>query len=62
MAGFFHGSIAEGNALSSHNYTMTFETKMYLLLLSELVSALRANDSDTFRRCLSGGIQDLEQP
>ena len=35
---------------------------MYLLLLSELVSALRANESDTFRRQLSGGIQDLEQP
>ena len=35
---------------------------MHLLLLSELVSALRANDSDTFRRWLSGGIQDLGRP
>ena len=34
---------------------------MHLLLLSELVSALRANDSDTFKRWLSGGIQDLGQ-
>ena len=41
---------------------MTFETQMHLLLLSELVSALRANDSDTFRRWLSGGIQDLGKP
>ena len=35
---------------------------MHLLLLSELVSALRANDSDTFRRWLSGGIEDLGRP
>ena len=35
---------------------------MHLLLLSELVSALRANDSDTFRRWLSGGIQGLGRP
>ena len=41
---------------------MTFETQMHLLLLSELVSALRANDSDTFRRWLYGGIQDLGRP
>ena len=34
---------------------------MHLLLLSELISALRANDSDTFKRWLSGGIQDLGQ-
>ena len=40
---------------------MSFETQMHLLLLSELVSALRANDSDTFKRWLSGGIQDLGQ-
>ena len=41
---------------------MSFETQMHLLLLSELVSALRANDSDIFRRWLSGGIQDLGRP
>ena len=41
---------------------MSFETQMHLLLLSELVSALRANDSDTSRRWLSGGIQDLGRP
>ena len=38
---------------------MTFETQMHLLLLSELVSALRAN---AFRRWLSGGIHDLGRP
>ena len=51
-----------GNTSGSHNCTMSFETQMHLLLLSELVSALRANDSDTFRRWLSGGIQDLGRP
>ena len=35
---------------------------MHLLLLSELVSALIANDSDTFGRWLSGGIEDLGRP
>ena len=59
---FCHGSIAEGNTSGSHNCTMTIETQMYRLLLSELVSALKADDSDTFGRCLSGGIQDLGQP
>ena len=41
---------------------MSFETQMHLLLLSELVLALRSKDSDTFRRWLSGGIQDLGKP
>ena len=41
---------------------MSFETQMYLLLLSELVSALSVNDSDTFGRWLIGGIQDLGRP
>ena len=41
---------------------MSFESQMNLLLLSELVSALRANDSGTFRRWFSGGIQDLGRP
>ena len=41
---------------------MAFDAQVHLLLLSELVSALRANDSDTFRRWLSGGIQDLGRP
>ena len=60
--GFFTIFIAEGNTPGSHNCTMTFETQMHLLLLSELVSALRANDSDAFRRWLSGGIQDSGRP
>ena len=37
-------------------------TQMHLLLLSELVFALRANDPATFKRWLSGGIQDLGKP
>ena len=35
---------------------------MHLLLLSELVFALRANDPETFKRWLAGGIQDLGKP
>ena len=38
---------------------MTQETRMALLLMGELVTALRANDHDTFKRWLYGGIQDL---
>ena len=60
--GFFNIFIAEGNTSGSPNSTMSFETLMHLLLLSELVSAIRANDSDTFRRWLFGGIQDLGRP
>jgi len=38
---------------------MAHDTQMHLLLLSELVFALRANDPETFKRWLVGGIQDL---
>ena len=56
------GSIAERNTSGRHNCTMTCKTRMHLLLLSELVSAFRANDSETSRRWISGGIQDLGEP
>ena len=48
-----------GNTSGSHNCNMSFETQMHLLLQSELVSALRANDSDTFKGWLSGGVQEF---
>ena len=38
---------------------MTQDTRIGLLLLGELVTALRANDPETFKRWLLGGIQDL---
>ena len=38
---------------------MTFEPRIALFLLNELVSALRTNDPDTFKRWLRGGVQDL---
>ena len=38
---------------------MTFETRIALFLLNELFLALRANDPDTFKRWLHGGVQDL---
>ena len=41
---------------------MTQETRVALLLMGELVAALRADDPDTFRRWLLGGIQDLGKP
>ena len=41
---------------------MTRDTCIALFLMGELVAALRANDSDLFKRWLSGGIQDLGEP
>ena len=41
---------------------MTLETRIALFLLNELISALRANDPDTFKRWLRGGVQDLGKP
>ena len=38
---------------------MTRDTRIALFLMGELVAALRANDPDTFKRWLSGGVQDL---
>ena len=41
---------------------MLHDTRITLFLLTELVAALRANDPDTFKRWLYGGIQDLGEP
>ena len=38
---------------------MSQDTQMHLLLLSELIAALRANDPETFKQWLAGGAQDL---
>ena len=35
------------------------DTRIALFLLAELVAALQANDPDTFKRWLYGGIPDL---
>ncbi len=40
---------------------MPQDTRIALFLMGELVAALRANDPDTFKRWLCGGIQDLEE-
>ena len=37
---------------------MLQDTRIALFLLAELVAALQANDPDTFKRWLYGGIQD----
>ena len=41
---------------------MPQDTRIALFLLGELVSAIRANDPDLFKRWLSGGVQDLGEP
>ena len=41
---------------------MLQDTSITLFLLAELVAALRANDPDTFKRWLYGGIEDLGEP
>ena len=41
---------------------MPQDTRIALFLLAELVAALQANDPDTFKRWLYGGIQDLGEP
>ena len=41
---------------------MTQDTRIALFLMGELVAALRANDSDLFKRWLYGGIEDLGEP
>ncbi|WP_115080558.1 hypothetical protein [Synechococcus sp. N32] len=41
---------------------MTRDTRIVLLLMGELVAALRANDSDLFKSWLYGGIEDFGEP
>ena len=41
---------------------MTTDTRIALLLMGVLVSAVRANAPDSFKRWLLGGLQDLGKP
>jgi len=41
---------------------MTRDTRLALFLMRQLVAALRANDSDLFKRWLYGDIEDLGEP
>jgi hypothetical protein len=41
---------------------MIRDTRIALLLMGQLVAALRANDPDLFKRWLYGGIEDLGEP
>ena len=41
---------------------MPQDTRIALFLMGELIAALRANDPDTFKRWLCGGVQDLGKP
>ena len=40
-------------------YESGLSARIALFLLGELVSALRTNDSDGFKRWIYGGVQDL---
>ena len=41
---------------------MLQDIRITLFLLAQLVAALRANDPDTFKRWLCGGVEDLGKP
>jgi len=41
---------------------MPQDTRIALFLLEQFIAALKANDPDTFKRWLYGGIQDLGEP
>ena len=41
---------------------MPQDTRMTLCLLEQLIKALQANDPDTFKGWLSGGVEDLGEP
>ena len=41
---------------------MPQDTRIALFLLTELVTALKDNDPDAFKRWLYGGIEDLGEP
>ena len=41
---------------------MPQDTRIALFLMGELIYALRANDPDTFKRWLLGGVQDVGKP
>ena len=60
--GVFIDHAPEVNTSNSHVKAMTDDTQMQLLFLSELVFALRTNDSETYKRWLASGIQDLGKP
>ena len=62
MAWFSSPRATEGNTSGSHVESMIHDNQMHLLLLSELVFALRANNPEMFKRWLAGGIQDLGKP
>ena len=41
---------------------MTQDTRIALFLLGELIAAIRANDPETFKEWLCGGIKDMGRP
>ena len=41
---------------------MTQDTRIALFLLGELIAAIRANDPETFKEWMCGGIKDMRRP
>jgi hypothetical protein len=59
MAGFLlrlHHHRISGITSGSHVRPMPQDTRIALFLLAELVAALQANNPDTFKRWLYGGL------
>ena len=61
-AGFINDQAVRGTLQAVTSDPMLQDTRIALFLLAELVAALRANDPDTFKRWLYGGIEDLGEP
>ena len=63
MAGFlFLDQIGEHLRQSYWTRELCCYTQIALFLMEELVAALRANDPDSCRCWLTGGVQDLGKP
>ena len=59
MTVFFVDCAKKGNTSVNQFKSRTHEAQMHLMLLSELFFALRANDPETFKRWVAGGINNL---
>ena len=55
-------ALTDDSGEHSRQSRLTHDTRIGLFLIGELVAALRANDSDLFKRWLYGGIEDLGEP
>jgi len=59
LGGFFYCQIRGEHSRQSR---LTHDTRIALFLLGELIAAIRANDPETFKEWLCGGVQVLGAP